>query len=159
MQIGIVAIGRVKAGAEKGLCERYLERAAASGRALGLGPVSVREIGESRAGSAAARKREEAAALLAGVGEDDLVIALDERGEQISSEGFSGLLDRARETRKRAVFIIGGADGLDAAVRKRADHTLAFGAITLPHQIARAILLEQIYRAMTILSGHPYHRA
>ena len=88
------------------------------------------------------------------------VVVLDETGLAVTSESFAAQIDKWRDNGRDAIFfIIGGADGLSPEIRKRADLTLAFGKVTWPHQLVRIMLLEQLYRAVTILSGHPYHRA
>lgn len=159
MRLLIAAVGRLKAGPERELLARYLDRANASGKSLALAPVDVVEIPESTAQTATKRKSDEARALLAAIPEKAKLIALDERGKSISSEDFAKKLARFRDDGVScAVLLIGGADGLDESLRKKADLTLAFGAATFPHQIVRILLAEQIYRAVTILSGHPYHR-
>jgi 23S rRNA (pseudouridine1915-N3)-methyltransferase len=85
-------------------------------------------------------------------------ILLDSRGQQYTSEEFSRHIGRLRdEGTQRLVFAVGPADGWSAAARKRANLLLSFGRITLPHQLARVVLAEQVYRALTILAGHPYH--
>jgi 23S rRNA (pseudouridine1915-N3)-methyltransferase len=159
MRIGILAVGRMKQGPERELVSRYLERAGASGKSLGLTNFTVAETNESRAGSAAARKTEEARAIAALLPPAGLVVALDERGKTLGSEDFAHRLARWRDDGKPALsFVIGGADGLDSAFVKAADLTLSFSPLTWPHQLARIMLAEQLYRATTILSGHPYHR-
>lgn len=160
MRIAIHAVGRLKAGPERELADRYLDRAAKAGRALGVSAVTVRELAESRAARPEARKDEEAAGLLADLPDGALVIVFDERGEAIDSARFAALIDGARDRAVPAVVcLIGGADGHGPAVLARADHRVAFGRLTFPHQIVRILAAEQIYRALTILSGHPYHRA
>jgi 23S rRNA (pseudouridine1915-N3)-methyltransferase len=159
MRLLIAAVGRLKAGPERELLARYIDRTNATGRPLALAPIGVIEVPESAAQSAAKRKAEEAKALLAVLPEKAKLIALDERGRNVSSEDFAKKLSRFRDDGASAtVFLIGGADGLDESLRKKAALTLAFGAATFPHQIVRILLAEQIYRAVTILSGHPYHR-
>lgn len=159
MRIVIAAIGRMKAGPERELVARYLERAGAGGRSLGLSGFDVTELPESRASSSGARKGEEAKAL-AGVLPEGIVVALDERGKTIGSEAFAGEIARWRDAgRPAASFVIGGADGLDPDFVKRADLVLSFSPLTWPHQLVRIMLAEQLYRATTILAGHPYHRA
>lgn len=106
-----------------------------------------------------ALKREEAAVQLAKIPENAFVIALDERGKQPGTTQFSTQLDTWRQNGKPLFFIIGGADGLDESVRNRADATIALSALTFPHQMVRVILAEQLYRAMTLINGHPYHRS
>ena len=159
MRLTIAAIGRTKSGPERELAERYLDRAAKAGASLGL-TFQLREIPESRAARPADRKREEAASLFAAIPAGAMAIALDERGESVSSEVFAKRLGRWRDdgTPELALFI-GGADGLDPDLVKKARLVLALGAMTWPHQLVRTMLAEQLYRAVTILSGHPYHRA
>ncbi len=155
MLITIAAIGRLKAGPERELFDRYMGRAEAAGRKLGL-TFAVRESPESRAASSEARRLEEAAVLLkAATGK---LVALDERGRNLTSVAFAGQLARWRDSGAGVTVAIGGADGHGAGLLERADLRLAFGEMTWPHQIVRAMLAEQLYRAVTILSGHPYHR-
>jgi 23S rRNA (pseudouridine1915-N3)-methyltransferase len=160
MRVEIRAVGRMKAGPERELADRYVDRAEKAGRALALGPFAVRETPESRAPRAEARMAEEAGALLSDLAGDAFVIVLDERGETPTSERFANMLLEQRDRgRPLAAFLIGGADGHGAAALARADLRIAFGAMTWPHQIVRILVAEQLYRAVTILSGHPYHRA
>jgi 23S rRNA (pseudouridine1915-N3)-methyltransferase len=159
MRLLIAAVGRLKAGPERELLARYLERANATGRALSLAPLEVTEISESPAPAAAKRKADEAKALLAAIPQKAKLVVLDERGKAIGSEDFAKRIVRYRDDgAATTAFLIGGADGLDETLRKKADLTLSFGAATFPHQIVRILLAEQLYRAITILSGHPYHR-
>lgn len=148
----------MKSGPERELLERYLDRAGKLGRTLGIGRVEVREFGESRAARAEDRKAEEAAAILAAVGETGTVIALDEGGTALDSPGFAAWIGARLGGGSDLWLLIGGADGHGEAVRRRADLVLAFGALTWPHQMVRILAAEQIYRATTILAGHPYHR-
>ena len=158
MRIAIAAIGRMKNGPERELVARYLERANASGKPLALTGFDVSEIGESRAGSAAARKAEEAKALRAALPEG-ITVMLDERGKGLNSEAFANQLARWRDDGRPAVgFVIGGADGIDPDFVRTADLTVSFSPMVWPHQLVRIMLAEQLYRATTILSGHPYHR-
>jgi len=159
MRISIAAIGKLKSGPERDLVQRYLERSSGAGKVLGLSGFTVSEFGEARGDNAAQRKKDEAKHLLGYCPDDAIVIALDERGRSMPSVDFSKKLANFRDDGSRnMVFIIGGPDGLDAEVRKRANLILSFSPLTWPHQIVRALLCEQIYRAITIMSGHPYHR-
>ncbi len=160
MRIIVAAVGRLKRGAETELCERYAKRAAQTGRNLGWRAVEVVEIRESRAAEAAKRMLEELIALANVIPQGAAVVLLDARGENLDSASFAGRLAQWRTADRPAVaFMIGGADGLSASLAGKADLRLSFGAATWPHQFARVLLLEQLYRASTILSGHPYHRA
>jgi 23S rRNA (pseudouridine1915-N3)-methyltransferase len=160
MRIGIIAVGRLKAGPEKDLVSRYLDRFAKAGPACGLDFSRVTELNESRASNAATRKREEAVQIDKALPDNVLVVALDERGKSWNSEEFAAFVgDHKDRGRRDMVLIIGGADGLDPELRDRADLTLNLGKMTWPHQVVRILLAEQLYRAVTILSGHPYHRS
>ena len=159
MRLAVIAIGRLKQGPERELADRYRGRFDDIGRKLGFRGLDVHEIPESRARDAEQRIREEAAAILALVPEGAVLVALDEKGKNIDSAAFAGHLGRWRdESVVSTVFVIGGADGLSPELRRKAQLSVAFGAATWPHQIVRVMLLEQIYRAATILAGHPYHR-
>jgi 23S rRNA (pseudouridine1915-N3)-methyltransferase len=158
VRIQIAAVGRMKQGPERELVARYLERAAQSGKPLALTGFEVTELSESRASAPATRKTEEAKAIRAAL-PDGITIALDERGKPLSSEVFAKQLARWRDDgRPAASFVIGGADGLDPGFTGNADLMLSFSPLTWPHQLVRIMLAEQLYRATTILSGHPYHR-
>lgn len=159
MRIGLFAVGRLKAGPEKDLAARYLDRFAKAGPAIGLELARVTEVAESRAANADTRKREEAVLLEKALPDNAVLILLDERGKALDSPGFAELLASWRDQGKRDMLVaIGGADGLDPALRERADVTLCLGKMTWPHQLVRILIAEQLYRAVTILSGHPYHR-
>jgi len=159
MRLIVAAVGRLKSGGERALFEKYRDRCDGAGKRLGIAPILWQEIGESRAALVAKRRAEEGAALLKVVRGADVVIALDEMGKMLTSPAFARLLGGLRdEGRKTTALLIGGADGLGRDVVDTAQFTLSFGAITLPHQLARIVLAEQLYRAATILSGHPYHR-
>jgi len=159
MRLIVAAIGRLKAGPERELAERYRARVAKAGRAVGLRDIEIIEIRESRAQDAGRRVLEESIALANIIPERAAIVALDERGENLDSSSLTGALTNWRDGgRPAAVFVIGGADGLGAELKKQADLTLAFGAATWPHQLVRIMLMEQLYRAVTILAGHPYHR-
>lgn len=159
MRISIHAIGRVKAGAERELISRYQSRFTGSGKNLGLSGLEIIELNESRASTSDLRCKDEAARLLDTIPDGAFVIALDERGKNISSKEFANKIRGQLEDGCRAVsLVIGGADGHGDAIRKRANMLLSFGQLTWPHQLVRVLLVEQLYRATTILSGHPYHR-
>ena len=160
MRIVVAAVGRLKQGPETELSERYRKRAAQTGRQLGLRDVEIVEIRESRAGDAAKRMLEESIALANVIPQGAAVILLDSRGENLDSTSLATQLTRWRANgRPAAVFLIGGADGLATTLREKAELHLSFGGATWPHQLVRVMLLEQLYRATTILTGHPYHRA
>ncbi|MCB1393723.1 MULTISPECIES: 23S rRNA (pseudouridine(1915)-N(3))-methyltransferase RlmH [unclassified Nitrobacter] len=159
MRLVVIAVGRLKQGPERELADRYRERFEDIGRKLGFRGLDVHEVVESRARDAEQRVREEAAAVLALTPEKMVLVALDEKGKSIDSGAFAAHLGRWRdESVTSTVFVIGGADGLSPELRRRARLSVAFGTATWPHQMVRVMLLEQIYRAATILAGHPYHR-
>lgn len=156
----LLAVGRMKPGPERELMARYVDRAAALARRLGLSGVVVREVEESRARLPAQRKQDEARALVAELPGGAVVLALDERGEPLSSPAFAAAIGHARDRACPALaLVVGGPDGLDAEFCQAATRRLSYGQATFPHQIVRILAAEQIYRALTILAGHPYHRA
>jgi len=159
LNLAICGVGRLKAGPERQLAERYLERAGKLAQRLGFSGPRVVEIAESRARDETTRKHEEAVGLAA-KSAGALRIALDQRGQNLTSAEFAELLGKHRASGVKGItFIIGGADGLAPEILEAAHQAMSFGAMTLPHQLVRIVLLEQIYRALTIQSGHPYHRA
>lgn len=145
LSIEILAGGRARQAPETGLALTYLDRAREAGRTLGFSGFVLREADDRKDGAFAF---------------DGLGVALDERGKSVSSPHFAQMLSGWRDAGEpRVTFVIGGSDGLPALVRQRARTSLAFGVQTWPHLLVRTMLAEQIYRAVTILSGHPYHRA
>jgi 23S rRNA (pseudouridine1915-N3)-methyltransferase len=153
LKITILAISKLGRSAEAALARDYAERATASGRALGLGPVEIVELESRKPGKAA-----EGELILEHL-KDCHVIACDEHGKAHPSRAFADRIARLRDGgARKVVFVIGGADGLASEILARADETLAFGVQTWPHALARAMLAEQVYRAVTILAGSPYHR-
>lgn len=159
MRITLFAVGRLKAGPEKDLASRYLDRFAKAGPAVGLELAKLVEVQESRASNADTRKREEAGVLEKALPEGAILVLLDERGKTLDSQAFSDAIGRYRDNGKRDLMMaIGGADGLDPELRGKADLVLNLGTMTWPHQLVRILIAEQLYRAVTILSGHPYHR-
>lgn len=160
MRLLIAAVGRLKAGPERELLDRYVERANAAGRAVSLGPLEISEIVESQDRRPQDRMADEARKLDAAIPKGTPRIALDSGGRTLKSEDFAARLAALRDRgASGVVFLIGGADGLDPTLKSDADLVLSYGAATFPHQIVRILLAEQIYRAITILAGHPYHRA
>ncbi|MHA1157323.1 MAG: 23S rRNA (pseudouridine(1915)-N(3))-methyltransferase RlmH [Alphaproteobacteria bacterium] len=157
MKLTIAAVGRLKAGPQRTLLETYAARADKAGRQVGL-TLDIRELPESRASELARRTSDEASRLLALLPSAARLVALDETGRNLSSMDFAARIGRWRDDgTAETVLAIGGPDGHGAALIARADLTLAFGAATWPHQFVRIMLAEQVYRAITILSGHPYH--
>lgn len=160
MRVIVIAVGRLKQGPERELAERYRERFDDIGRKLGFRGIDIHELAESRARDTATRIAEEAAGIAGAIPERSVLVTLDERGQNVDSAAFAGHLGRWRdESVANTVFVIGGADGLSPELQRKAKLRVAFGAATWPHQIVRVLLLEQLYRAATILAGHPYHRA
>jgi 23S rRNA (pseudouridine1915-N3)-methyltransferase len=160
MLIAVHAVGRMKAGSEQELAARYFDRLAKAGPAIGVEFSGVTEIAEGRARTADERRRDEAARLRSSLARDAALILLDERGKGLTSERFAERIGSLRDGgRRTAAFVIGGPDGLDPGLRAEAALLLSLGQLTWPHQLVRVMLAEQLYRAVTILAGHPYHRA
>ena len=155
MKLHLCAIGRLRKGPEKALIDDYLDRAGKTGRALGLGPCTVSEAEAKRGGGMA----EEADLLARMIPDGAKLVCLDERGKLLTSPQLADQLGAWRDEGIRdTAFVIGGADGIDPALRARADLSISFGKMVWPHMLARVMLSEQIYRATTILAGSPYHR-
>jgi 23S rRNA (pseudouridine1915-N3)-methyltransferase len=151
MTLYVHAVGRIKSGPLKDLCDDYAGRLRP--------PAMLREVEEKKPLSGDELKRREADLLLKDIPDAALVLALDERGRSFTSTDFAHHLTDWRQRAPDQYFLIGGADGLHRSVLDRADVSVAFGPMTWPHQIARLLLLEQLYRAQSIAEGHPYHRA
>lgn len=153
MKVTLLVVHRLGRSAEADLANDYVRRATAAGRSLGLGPVEIVEVEARKPGKAAE------AEVIAPHLEGAHVIACDEHGRTFTSRAFAERVGRLRDDgARRLVLLVGGADGLDPSLLARADETLAFGPQTWPHALARVMLAEQVYRAVTILAGSPYHR-
>lgn len=156
MRVHICAVGRLRTGPERDLIDDYLKRFDRTGRALGLGPVQIHEVEDKKGGGMAA----EAALLDRVIPKGAMICTMDERGKMITSPDFAQTMGRWRDGGcSDLAFIIGGADGIDPELRARADFSLSFGKMVWPHMLVRVMLSEQLYRAASILSGSPYHRA
>lgn len=159
MRLLIAAVGKLKRGPERELYDHYAARAGALGRGLGLSRLDIVELSESKGASAASRRSEEAKALLGRCPAGFTQLCLDPGGKALSSEAFAEKLAGLRDGGAPGlVFFLGGPDGLDKKILESAGLSLSLGPMTLTHGLARIVLSEQIYRAMTILAGHPYHR-
>jgi 23S rRNA (pseudouridine1915-N3)-methyltransferase len=160
VRLTLIGVGRLKSGPERELFERYFKRLGDLARSLGLAGVELREIDEGRARRPEDRRAEEARAILSAVPKGAWLTLLDERGATIASAQWAADIAKAREAAAPAyVVAIGGPDGFDPALRDQARAAIAFGAMTWPHQLARIMAAEQLYRALSILGGRPYHRA
>jgi 23S rRNA (pseudouridine1915-N3)-methyltransferase len=160
MRLLILAVGQGRGTPENTLVEDYLGRARAMGKRLGFTSVAIEEAAASKLREARARIAEEGERLAGKIPQGAHVVLLDSRGKGMTSESFAEMLAAMRDAGARDMaFVIGGPDGLDIGPTMKAGRSLAFGNQTWPHMLVRAMLSEQIYRAMTILSGHPYHRA
>jgi len=160
LTLDIATVGRLKQGAEQTLQERYLDRLQKSGPAHGIKSISIKEIPESQQSSTLLRKQDEADRLLKKTNDHAYLIALDEHGKELTSSRFAAQLKSQIEDGVQNIcFLVGGPDGHDRTLLKKAPLTVSLSQMTLPHGLARIILLEQIYRAFTIWSGHPYHRS
>jgi 23S rRNA (pseudouridine1915-N3)-methyltransferase len=159
MKLHILAIGRLKAGPELELLENYAKRTRGLGRSCGITGLETRDFAESKLPDAPGRMAAEASLLIGACPSSCFSIALDERGKSLCSDDFAALLQRHLDQGTPSMaFLIGGPDGHGAEMRRKAGLLLSFGPMTWPHRLARAMLAEQIYRAVTILVKHPYHR-
>ena len=160
MRLLIAAVGRLKDGPERDLLDHYVGRLKQSGRNLGLAPIDVLETPEGRGVTASLRQADEAARLSKLCDGCDVRFVLDERGKALNSRAFASEVGSLRDNGVQGLaFLIGGPDGHGASVTAAKGSTLlSLGPMTLPHGLARIVLAEQMYRAVTILSGHPYHR-
>ena len=155
MRLTIAAVGRMKTGPEQALIDDYVKRCTTAGRGQSLGPLSIHEVDERKARDRAAQS----ARLAELIPKDATPVILDERGETLGSRQFAKLLERERDGGcPEMIFLIGGADGHDDALRARTGYQLSFGPMVWPHMLARVMLAEQLYRAVSILGGSPYHR-
>lgn len=156
MRVHIVAVSRLRAGPERDLIDDYLTRFDRTGRALALGPANVIEVEDKKNAGMGA----EAVLLEKAIPNGALICIMDERGKVMTSPSFADQLGGWRDQgRQDVAFVIGGADGLDPNFRAKADAALSFGKMVWPHMLVRVMLSEQLYRAASILSGSPYHRA
>ena len=155
MRVLIAAVGRLRDAPEAALSADYVTRAATAGRQIGLRGVELIEVEGKPAGD----QRAEANALFRATPDDARKILLDERGAEWTSRQLAEKLARWRDDGVAATaFWIGGADGVSQSVKDQADEKLALGRQTWPHRLVRVMISEQIYRAVTILCGTPYHR-
>ncbi len=160
MKLFICAVGRMKSGPENALFKDYYDRCSRAGPKIGLGPMHLAEIAESKNLHKPERRRLEAQGLRKMPIKTSRLIVLDERGRSLSSVAFSNQLESWRDDGvPQASFLIGGPDGLDRSIVDDADLVLSFGTMTWPHMLARILLVEQLYRSISLLSGHPYHRS
>ena len=159
MKVLLIGVGRLKNGPERELFERYFSRAGAIARSCGVASLTVRELEEGRAHRAEERKSIEARTMLDLLPKGSRLALLDEAGPALTSTQFATAIASARDAGASAfVLAIGGPDGHGPEIRTRCDLSISFGAMTWPHQLVRVMAAEQLYRAFTILTGHPYHR-
>ncbi|WP_460272814.1 23S rRNA (pseudouridine(1915)-N(3))-methyltransferase RlmH [Celeribacter sp. ULVN23_4] len=155
MKVQICAVGRLRKGPEAALIDDYTTRFDRTGRALGLGPLTISEVEDKKGGGMSA----EAALLERALPKGAVIVTLDERGKLLTSPEFADKLAGWRDSgRSDVAFVIGGADGIDPSLRAQADFSISLGKMVWPHMLARAMLTEQLYRAASILAGAPYHR-
>lgn len=152
MKLTFLSVGKDRSGLFAPGVNEYVQRLGHTAK------VTVHELPESKHGGQRA-KDDEGAALLAKLGPKDALVALDERGKALGSVEFAKWLGRQQDTGRDVAFVIGGDEGLSDEVRGRAALVLSLSAMTLPHRLARLVLVEQVYRAFSILRGEPYHKA
>ena len=160
MRLQVLGIGKLKAGPEKTLADEYRTRLDGLGRKAGITKLTVTDFAESQGQTAGQRQTEEAKLLIGALAPKAFTMVLDERGKSLTSEGFSQLLQRHLDHGTQDLaFLIGGPDGHGAETRKHAGQLISLSEMTWPHRLVRIMLLEQIYRAVTIMVNHPYHRS
>lgn len=160
MRLQVLGIGKLKAGPEKTLSLEYQTRLEGLGRKAGITRLTVTDFAESQGQTASQRQTEEAKFLIGALAPKAFTLVLDERGKPFTSEGFSQLLQRHLDQGTQDLaFLIGGPDGHGAGTRKQAGQLISLSEMTWPHRLVRIMLLEQIYRAVTIMVNHPYHRS
>jgi 23S rRNA (pseudouridine1915-N3)-methyltransferase len=160
VRVSVIAVGRLKPGPERQLADDYRSRAAGLGGKAGITRLAVSEFSESQASSPAARVAEEAKLIAASLAPRAFAVVLDERGKAMASADFAQFLRRHIDAGTADLaFLIGGPDGHAPETRDSAGLLLSFGPMTWPHRLVRVMLFEQIYRAVTIMVNHPYHRA
>jgi len=159
VRLTLIGVGRLKSGPERELFDRYFKRLADLGRAQGVTGVELREVEEGRARRVEDRQAEESRAILAAAPKGAWLTLLDARGSALTSPQWAAEIGKVRDAGVPAYAVaIGGPDGLDPDLRAQARTLLCFGAMTWPHQLVRVMASEQLYRALSILGGHPYHR-
>lgn len=151
MKLTVLSIGKDRSGLFAPGVQEYAKRLSHTAK------LELRELPESKRSGPAA-KADEAAAVLGKLKPTDVLVALDETGKSLTSVQLAKWLEQHQAHGRPVVFVIGGDEGLDEAVRARAQLTLSLSAMTLPHRLARLVLMEQLYRAFTILRGEPYHK-
>ena len=155
MRVHLCAVGRLRSGPERDLIDDYVTRFNRTGRVLGLGPFAESEVEDRKGGG----MEPEATLLSRAVPSGALTVVMDERGRSLTSPEFADQLAKWRDAgRQDVAFCIGGADGLAPSFRQNAAFALSFGAVVWPHMLVRVMLAEQLYRAVSILAGSPYHR-
>jgi 23S rRNA (pseudouridine1915-N3)-methyltransferase len=160
VRLSVIAVGRLKAGPEKDLADEYRKRSETLGRKAGITRLAVTEFSESQASSAPVRIAEEAQLIASALPPRGFTVVLDEAGKSMTSNDFAAFLQRQRDGGTvDLAFVVGGPDGHAKATRAGAGLVLSLGAMTWPHRLVRVLLFEQIYRAVTIMVNHPYHRA
>jgi len=159
VRLHILAVGFGRGTLEGPLSEDFIGRAVQLGRRMGFPAIICEEVAVSKDRDVRKRMADEAVRLAKRVPDGAHIILLDAKGKGMTSEDFADMLGALRDAgTKDLAFIIGGPDGLAPLPGKRAGRSLAFGPQTWPHLLVRAMLSEQIYRALTILARHPYHR-
>ena len=160
MRLLLIAVGRLKAGPERELFDRYFKRAAECARSANIAGVDFREIEEGRARRPEDRQAEEARSIVAAAPAGARLVLLDERGSALTSAQWADDIGKSRDGGAPTYALaVGGPDGFDPSLREKAHRIVSFGAMTWPHQLVRVMAAEQLYRSLSILAGHPYHRA
>ena len=155
MKINICAIGRIKSSPEVDMVNDYVDRFERIGKNIGLGPIKIIEKESKKSGVLSEGK-----VLLASIPNNSIICILDEKGADLNSLAFAKTIEHWRDNLNLELsLVIGGAGGLSKEIKNKAHHSISFGKMVWPHRLIRVMITEQLYRAASIISGSPYHKA
>ena len=158
MKLKIISIGQLKNNPILEIQRDYESRILNLSKSVGIKSLEIKELPISKKSSIKERQKEEAKIISQDINQDNLNVFLDGKGENINSVDISKIISESSFNGKDLVFFIGGPDGFDEKIIKVANKIISFGRVTWPHKLIRIMLLEQLYRGITIINNHPYHR-
>ena len=158
MKLKVISIGQLKNNPILEIQKDYESRILNLSKSVGIKSIEIKELPISKKSSIKERQKEEEKIISQHIKQDNLNVFLDGKGENINSVDISQIISESSFNGKDLVFFIGGPDGFDEKIIKVANKIISFGKVTWPHKLIRIMLLEQLYRGITILNNHPYHR-